>query len=382
MWEFLGESDQPFRVVVAVLAPRSGGLEVFGLAEDGSVWQNVTTTPAADDWTGWSLFGRRPDPGRLFPGRSNPGLVSLGVNMAYDGRLRVIGAASDGSAWMNGQTWGWDPRGWGGWLRFGAIANWRRRFSVIPDGWTRFGVVSDGLREVVVGSDEHSLVNLVFGVGVDDTVWINILDHPGHPEQWRGWQEFGDTGLHLSSLVIGRPDDLTTEAIGIRSDDNTVWRNSARVWELDQWTGWQPFGTPGDQFRAVISLRTGIWDGSESDVFALALDDTIWRRAPGANAWVRFGDPDDRLRTITPIWNRNGIALGVAGTGPDYSTWHAALLPSGQWGPLEPFGWPSDGLQELEFAVDTNLRMHAFGVAADGTVWHKSQTTPGTWPPP
>jgi hypothetical protein len=277
---------------------------------------------------------------------------------------------------------GWDPRGWGGWLRFGAIANWRRRLSVVPDGWTRFGVVSDGLREVVVGSDEHSLVNRVFGLGVDDTVWIKILDHPGHPEQWRGWQEFGDTGLHLSSLVIGRPDDLTTEAIGIRSDDNTVWRNSARVWELDQWTGWQPFGAPGDQFRAVTSLRTGIWDGSESDVFALALDDTIWRRAPSANAWVRFGAPHDRLRTITPIWGMNGIALGVAGTGPDYSTWHAALLPSGQWGPLEPFGWPSDGLQELEFAVDTNLRMHAFGVAADGTVWHKSQTTPGTWPPP
>ena len=39
MWELLGESDQPFRAVVAVLAPRSGGLEVFGLAEDGSVWQ-------------------------------------------------------------------------------------------------------------------------------------------------------------------------------------------------------------------------------------------------------------------------------------------------------------------------------------------------------
>jgi hypothetical protein len=72
----------------------------------------------------------------------------------------------------------------------------------------------------------------------------------------------------------------------------------------------------------------------------------------------------------------------MAGTGPDHSAWHAALLPSGQWGPLEPFGSPSDGLRELDFAEETDFRMHAFGIATDGTVWHKSQTTPGTWPPP
>ncbi len=381
MWELLGESDKPFRMVSAVTNPRSTGLEVFGLAEDGSVWQNVAT---ADDWTGWSLFGRRPDPGRLFASRSNPGLVSLGVNLSHDIRLRVIGAASDGSAWMNEQTWGYGE-GWGGWLRFGAIANWRRRLSVVPDGWTRLGVVSGALREVVVPSCLSALAPLVLGLGVDDTAWINTLaPAPVRPEQYLGWQEFGDTGLHLSSLVMGRPDDLTIEAIGIRSDDNTVWRNSAVYpWRLAQWTGWQPFGAAGDQFRAVTSLRTGVWDGSESDVFALALDDTIWRRAPGANAWVPFGDPADRLRTITPIWGTNGIALGLAGTAPDHSTWHAALLPSGQWGPLEPFGSPpSEGLRELTFTQTHDFRVHAFGIAPDGTVWTKYQMPPGTWPPP
>lgn len=379
MWELFGDSDQPFRVVSAVRAPRGGGLEVFGLAEDGSVWQNVSTTPSIDGWTGWSLFGRRPDPGRRFPGRSNPGLVSLGVNISWDGRLRVFGAASDGSSWMNGQTWAMD--GWGRWLRFGAISNWRRRFSVVPDGWEQFGVVAEGLREVVVPSIGVSLVNVVFGLGVDDTVWINILDQY-QPERWRGWQEFGEGWLRLSSLAIGRPDDLTIEAIGIRSDDNTVWRNSARVYGLDQWSGWQAFGTPGDRFRAVASLRTGSFDGSESDLFGLALDDTIWRRAPGSSAWVRFGDPADVLSTITPIWNNGGLAVAVAGTGPDYSTWHADRLPSGQWGPLQPFGSPSDGLRQLDFALDIDVRTHAFGIDPNGVVWHKSQTTPGTWPPP
>jgi hypothetical protein len=106
MWELFGDSDQQFRVVSAARAPRGGGLEVFGLAEDGSVWQNLSTTPSIDDWTGWSLFGRQPGPGRVFPSRSNPGLVSLGVNISWDGRLRVFGAASDGSAWLNAQTWG------------------------------------------------------------------------------------------------------------------------------------------------------------------------------------------------------------------------------------------------------------------------------------
>jgi hypothetical protein len=42
MWELFGDSDHQFRVVSAVRAPRGGGLEVFGLAEDGSVWQNLS----------------------------------------------------------------------------------------------------------------------------------------------------------------------------------------------------------------------------------------------------------------------------------------------------------------------------------------------------
>jgi hypothetical protein len=379
MWELFGDSDQPFRVVAAVRAPRGGGLEVFALAEDGSVWQNASTSPAVDGWTGWSPFGRRPDPGRRYPGRSNPGLVSLGVNIAWDGRVRVFGAAGDGSSWMNGQTWGMD--GWGGWLRFGVIANWRRRLGVFPDGWGRFGAAGAGLRDVVVPSVGASLVNAVFGLGDDGTVWINILDRY-QPERWRGWQEFGEGWLRLDSLAIGRPDDLTVEAIGIRSDDNTVWRNSAPVYDLDGWSGWQSFGAAGDQFRVVASLRTGGPDGSESDVFGLAVDDTIWRRAPGSNAWVRFGDPADVLSTITPIWNNGGLAVAVAGTGPDHSTWHADLSPSGQWGPLQPLGSPGDGLVRLDFALDIDLRTHAFGIDPHGAVWHQSQTTPGTWPAP
>jgi hypothetical protein len=304
--------------------------------------------------------------------------VSLGVNASWDGRLRVFGAASDGGAWLNAQTWAMD--GWGGWLRFGVISNWRRRISILPDGWARFGD-SAGLREVVVPSTGVSLMNVVFGLSVDDAVWINILDQVGHPERWRGWQEFGDGSLRLSALAIGRPDDLTIEAIGVRSDDNTVWRNSAPVYDLDHWSGWQPFGAPSDQFHAVASLRTGGPDGSESDVFGLALDDTVWRRAPGSNAWVQFGDPANLLSTITPIWNNGGIAIALAGTGPDYSTWHADLLPSGQWGPLQPFD-SSVGLRQLDFALDIDLRTHAFGIDPNGAVWHKSQTTPGTWPPP
>ena len=382
MWELFGESDNPFRLVSAVRSIRSGGLEVFGLAEDGSVWQNVSTTPSIDGWTGWSQFGRR----RRIPDRSNPGLVSLGTNWGLDGRLRVFGVASDGSSWMNAQTWGFD--GWGRWLRFGRIANWRWRLGVIPDGWVRFGDHSEELREVIVPGFGVGPINAVFGLGIDDTVWINILDQY-RPERWRGWQEFGEGWLRLSSLVLGRPDDSTIEVIGIRSDDNTIWRNSTHRWELDQWSGWQPFGAPADQFRAVATLRTGVLDGAEADVFALALDDTIWRRAPGSNTWVPFGAPTDRLSTITPIPNHGGWAGEVAGTGPDYSTWYAAMLPadqwgfpSGQWGTPEPFGSPSDGLRQLSFVEDIHQRKHAFGIDPNGRAWHKSQTTPGTWPPP
>jgi len=77
-----------------------------------------------------------------------------------------------------------------------------------------------------------------------------------------------------------------------------------------------------------------------------------------------------------------GLAVAVAGTGPDYSTWRADLLPSGQWGPLQPFGSPGTGLRALDFALDIDLRTHAFAIDPNGVVWHKSQPTPGTWPPP
>jgi hypothetical protein len=290
MWELFGESDQAFRVVAAgkTIGHR---LEVFGLAEDGSVWHNEEN--AADDWTGWFPFGQRPVLRRIFPTRSTPGLLSLGVNRSWRTYLRVFGAAPDGDAWMNNRTW---PSGrWRGWRRFGFVSDWWGRIGGFSDGWMRFGVVSQGLREVVVPAT-GAAYHVVFGLGVDDTVWINPENVGAEEwrgdERWFGWREFGE-GLLLSSLVIGRPDDITIEAIGI-APDNTIWRNSAPYFNnfnLAQWSGWQPFGAPGDRFRAVASLRTGSWDGSESDVFALALDDTIWRRAPGSTDWVQSAPP-------------------------------------------------------------------------------------------
>jgi hypothetical protein len=357
MWELFG-GPQPFRAM-SVDRNIDGRLAVFGLAEDDSVWHNEENTPSVDDWTGWSPFGRRPGLlGRIAPVRSNPGLRTLVVNRSpYLGNLAVYGIGRDGNgAWINQETWPYH--------------RWQ--------GWRRFDGVPGGLREVVVPETVHSLGNVTFGLGVDDTVWINrLIDE--HRRRWLGWRPLGGGEL-FSSLVIGRPDDLTIEAIGI-APDNTIWRNSAHVWDLAQWSGWQPFGASGDQFRAVTTMRTGSFDGSESDVFALAPDDTIWRRAPGRTTWVQFGAPTDRLSTITPIWN-SAFADGLAGTAPDGTVWHTDRLTVDQWGPLQPFGSGSDGFLQLAFARATDMRMHAFGLASDGTVWHKSQTEPGTWPPP
>ena len=130
MWELFG-SHPPFRVASAVGNP-GGGLEVFGLAEDGSVWQNVENTPSVDDWTGWSQFSPRPGLGRIFRGRSNPEFRSLGVNLSYVGLLRVFGVAGHRSAWMNEQTFPY--RRWQGWGPFGVVSDWWRRFGGFSGG--------------------------------------------------------------------------------------------------------------------------------------------------------------------------------------------------------------------------------------------------------
>lgn len=379
MWEQFSEPGLVFREVSAVRAPRGGGLEVFAVADDGAVWQNASTA-TVDGWSGWSPFGRRPGRGGLLGGRSNPGLVSLGVNTSYDGRLRVFGAAPDGSAWWNVQLWG--RGGWGGWLRFGTLADLRRRIGLLPDGWGRFGS-SGALRAVVVPDPECGLMGVVFGLGVDDSVWVNVLDRWGWPELWRGWRQFGDPGMSLGSLAVGRPDDLRIELYGLRSSDGTLWRNTARLWALDPWTGWEAFAGPGDRFQAVVPLRTGGPDGSESDVFALDPDGAVWRHAPGATSWDRFGAQGDLFGSLVPVWGSGGgFATGLAGTDLDGVVRYAELQPSGQWSGFRSLGAPDAGLARLDVVSDLNLRLHAFGLDPQGAVWHEFQPTPGSWPVP
>ena len=71
--------------------------------------------------------------------------------------------------------------------------------------------------------------------------------------------------------------------------------------------------------------------------------------------WELFGDSDQQFRK-----RRHRCRPGRYC--PDYSSWRADLLPSGQWGPLQPFGSPSVGLRQLDFALDIDLRAHAFAV--------------------
>jgi hypothetical protein len=388
MWELFGDSDRPFRVVTAQ-TNTDGRVEVFGVAEDDSVWRNVENTPfpAGDDWTGWSPFvtRARQGPPRLAQDQSIPGLRTLAVNSSWLGVMQAFGAAPDGSAWINEQiydeqTWPTFLR-WTGWRPFGVGSRAQTWPFSLWRGWRRPGGGPEGLREVLVPGWTQNAPYVAFGLGFDDTVWIsNQIYNPPYL-RWSGWRDFGEGSLTLSTLAFCQNDDYRLEVFGI-APDNTVWRNSASLLNLAQWSGWQPFGAPGDRFRAVTAVRVGT-DGSECEVFALAPDDTIWRRAPGSNAWVQFGDPADRLTTITSYWEyTHSLHNEVAGTAPDHTIWHAARLPSGQWGPLEPFGSSGDRLQQLTFVWSFFGRMHAFGTDSDGLVWHKAQPEPGTWPPP
>ena len=113
----------------------------------------------------------------------------------------------------------------------------------------------------------------------------------------------------------------------------------------------------------------------------LALDETIRRGVPGSNARVRFGDPVHVPSTITPIWNNGGIAVALAGTGPDYSTWLHTRSRQASGVRSSRSGRPSVGLGQLDFVLDIHLRPTPSS-STERRRWDKSQTTPGLSPPP
>jgi hypothetical protein len=399
MWTLFG-GTQPFRMVLAGLNV-DGRLEVFGLAEDDSVWHNLQMTPSVDDWTGWSPFGRSDFAwpfgwgGRLWargvgrladllPGGNSPGLGTLAVTRGAFGHWGAMGVARDGSAWINLQ--GTPFYRWPGWRPFGFVPNQRTGpFDTVRNPQTRRppGSPAGGLREVVVAKTGSSVL-LIVGHGVDGTVWITFTTSPYEPPAWSGWQQLG-RGSVFSSLAFG-PGGRGVQVIGV-APDNTVWRNDSTgsVTALDartgQWSGWRPFGSPSDQFRAITVLGYHPQTPNlGSEVFALALDDTIWRRDNVGNAWVQWGTPADRLSTIVPMI-LYGWAIGMAGTAPDGTVWYADRdIQSGQWGPLQPMGSDRRQLRQFDMTPDPRARMQAFGTDDDSNVWYQAQTTPGTWP--
>ena len=212
---------------------------------------------------------------------------------------------------------------------------------------------------------------------VDGTVWINFTTSPHEPPPWSGWQPLG-RGSVFNSLALG-PGGRGVQDIGV-APDNTVWRNDAphRVPALDartgQWSGWQPFGAPSDQFRAirVVGFHPQA-PNLGSEVFGLALDDTIWRRNSGSNAWAQFGTPANRLSTIVPMIVY-GWAVGVAGTVPDGTAWYADWdVQSGQWGPLQPMGSDRRQLRQFDVTPDSAEGDRAGDARAGGPGLHRGR---------
>ena len=396
MWQYFGAS-RPFRTVVAE-TNTDGRMEVFGLADDDSVWHNEQTGPVVDDWTGWFPFGRSDSVwpligrgtlfdsvlhrvGRILPGGASPGLATLAVCRHPFGQLAAYGIARDGSAWRNPQSGG--LRRWQGWRPFGFVPD--------PSRWPQAST-STGLRDVFVGTPETALP-LLLGLDVDDSAWINRSPYVTGSQVWSGWQHLSP-GSSFKSLTIGTAiggGDLIgtatgiVEVIGIALDD-TVWRNDVPQHGIalgsHPWSGWQPHGAPSDRFHTVTTLGFGVSAAFDSEVFGLALDDTIWRREPGGATWQRFGTAADQLNAILPIIpNTAGVAMGVAGTAPDGTLWFADRINvPGTWGPLQPLGSDRLSLRQFVLARDGASIMHVFATDEDGNVWHLPQNAQGVWP--
>jgi hypothetical protein len=286
----------------AIYDPINGNLEVYGLGENGDVYEDYTSNGSA--WSGWQNLGGTfaGSPDAVF----NPADDSVDV-----WEVGTTGTAFEDS-WKLGS-------GWSGWQnKSGALG-------------------SAGLAAVY---DPITATMYVFGAGSGNgTVWGGSYTSSG---AFSGWSNMNGEMTGKLSAVF----DPMNHNIEIYGEDSSGFtEESYSTNNGSSWSNWSELPTAG---TAMNYPPTAVYSplGNSIEVWATGTGpgttfDDSWTPSGGWSGWTnRSGALGSGL---APIFDPYSGDLRIFGVGNGNGTvWGAALTPSGSW---EAWGNMSGTLQ-------------------------------------
>lgn len=331
---------------------QNGTLELFGVAQDGSIWKNMqspagSTASGPDNWTGWA-------------GIQGSALSRGGVAVVknLNNTLEIFVPSTTGTVY--------------------------HRWQVAPDGdwsdWADLG--GDGIASLVASTNADGSVSL-FGIGTNGDIWYNSQNAPG--VGWSGWSDLTGTAIQ-PGYVVGQNLDGHLELVGADAG-GTVWSNVQT--DGGGWSGWSTIaGQILDPHFAVARNLDG-----RLEVFGLAANGDIWHNSQkvAGGAWSDWGSLDAKVAGVPPghekltpgfmVGQNNDGSLVVFGVGRGTrDVWMASEQgPGGDWS-----GWADLGGKNMDprlvVSSTADGRIQLFGIGSNGDVWSDwQQSTGGSW---
>ncbi len=274
-----------------------------------------------------------------------------------------------------------------------AIANERQIIAAVDsigEGWERLGGVfssATGVSPVSWGAGRFD----IFCIAGDGSAWHKgWSDAGGWFPSGEGWNRIGGSfkqGTRLSAVSWGKS---RFDIFGI-AGDGSAWHKG---WSDAE--GWFPLGEVwnriGGSFPTTTGLTSVSWGADRFDVFGIAGDGSAWHKGwsnaegwfPSGEGWNRIGGSFKQGTRLSAVsWGKGRFDIfGIAGDG---SAWHKGWSDAEGWFPSGEVwnriggGFPTTtGLTSVSWGKG---RFDIFGIAGDGSAWHKGWSDAEGWFP-
>jgi len=196
-------------------------------------------------------------------------------------------------------------------------------------------------------------------------------------------------GSGTSAAIVGA-DFLKANLVGATTQLLAIANERQIIAAVDSiGEGWERLG-------GVFSSATGVspvsWGDGRFDIFCIAGDGSAWHKGwsdaggwfPSGEGWNRIGGSFKQGTRLSAVsWGKGRFDIfGIAGDG---SAWHKGWSDAEGWFPLGEV-WnriggsfsTTTGLTSVSWGAD---RFDVFGIAGDGSAWHKGWSNAEGWFP-